>query len=149
MLLCVKGKNSYFLTACWFFKNNIMLFLFKILGVVLKKVVVISGFEIVIEVVSKNVYPIISFLSKHTLCEFKLLTDIVCYDVPKKSCRFTLVYNLISIRFNIRLRVLTKLKELSKIFSVGGIYTTACWFEREIFDFFGIFFVVIMICVEY
>jgi len=132
--------NKNYTLACWFFNKNIITTISRIMGVGIKKVSIVSGFDIVIEVVNKNIYPILLFLSNHTIWQFKSLVDIVCYDVPKKIYRFSLIYNLISIHYNLRLRVITKVNELSNLFSVVGLYKSANWSEREIFDFFGIFF---------
>jgi NADH dehydrogenase (ubiquinone) Fe-S protein 3 len=132
-------RKNYML-ASWFFNKIIISIISKIMGVGIKKACVVSGFDIVIEVVNKNIYPTLFFLSNHTLWQFKSLVDIVCYDVPKKKNRFSLIYNLISIHYNLRLRIMTKINELNNIFSVVGLYKSANWSEREIFDFFGIFF---------
>lgn len=140
MLLNKKILEKNYILACWFFNKNIINITLKILGVGIKKVCVVSGFDIVIEIVEKNIYPIIIFLSNHTLCQLKNLTDIICYDTPTFFYRFSIIYNLISIHYNLRFRVITKVNELSNLFSVIGIYKSAIWFEREIFDFFGIFF---------
>jgi len=141
MLLLKKNiQKKNYLFACWFFNKNIINFLFKILGVGVKKAIIGSGFDIVIEVISKMIYPIIFFLNKHSLCSFKSLVDIVCYDIPKNNYRFSLVYNLISIKYNLRCRIVTQINELTCIFSVMGLYKSANWSEREVFDFFGIFF---------
>jgi NADH:ubiquinone oxidoreductase subunit C len=129
-----------YLLACWFFNKNIINTIAQIMGVGLKKVSIVSGFDIVIEAVKKNIYPVILLLNNHTLWQFKSLIDITCYDTPKKIYRFSLIYNLISIHYNLRIRVLTKINELNHLFSVVGIYKSANWSEREVFDFFGIFF---------
>jgi NADH:ubiquinone oxidoreductase subunit C len=60
--------------------------------------------------------------------------------MPKKLYRFSLIYNLVSVHFNLRIRIVTKINELTSLFSVAGLYKSANWSEREIFDFFGIFF---------
>lgn len=140
-------KNNRFLKynylfACWFFSQNIIFLLSKILDVGIKKMWIGSGFEIVIEINSKLIYPVIYFLNKHSLCCFKSLIDFVCYDTPEFKYRFSLIYNLISIQYNFRCQVLTKIQELTNVFSVMGIFKSANWSEREIFDFFGIFFLV-------
>jgi len=88
------------------------------------------------------IYPIIFFLSKHSLCAFKSLVDMICYDTPKLKSRFTLIYNLLSVQYNFRCQVLTKVQELTNVFSIMGIFKSANWSEREIFDFFGILFLV-------
>jgi NADH dehydrogenase (ubiquinone) Fe-S protein 3 len=126
--------------ASWFFNKTIIHIISKIMGVGIQKVSVVSGFDIVIEVLNKNAYPMMFFLSNHTLWQFKTLIDIICYDVPKKTYRFSLVYNLLSIHYNLRVHLVTKINELSKALSVLGLYKAACWFEREVFDFFGVFF---------
>ena len=132
-------KKNYLL-ASWFFNKSMINLISLIMGVGIQKASVVSGFDIVIELINKNIYPILLFLSNHTLWQFKNLIDIVCYDVPKKFYRFSLIYNLTSLHYNLRLRVITKINELGKVFSVVGLYKSANWSEREIFDFFGIFF---------
>ena len=129
-----------YVLACWFFNKNLINIISKVLVVGIKKASIVSGFDIVVEVVNKNVYPLLLFLGNHTIWQFKSLVDVICYDVPKKFYRFSLIYNLISIHFNLRLRVITKINELSNVLSVIGLYKSANWSEREIFDFFGIFF---------
>lgn len=110
------------------------------MGVGIIKVSIVSGFDIVVEVISKNVYPMVYFLNNHTLCQFKSLMDIICYDIPRKRYRFSIIYNFLSVRYSLRLRVITKVNELSTLFSLTGLYKSANWSEREIFDFFGLFF---------
>jgi NADH-quinone oxidoreductase subunit C len=134
----MKLKNYVF--ACWFFTKNWINFLRKVMGVGIKKAAIISGFEIVIEVIYKNIFPIILFFKNHTLCQYKTVIDIICYDMPKKTHRFSLVYNCISVHFNLRSRLITKINELTTIFSITSIYKSASWSEREVFDFFGVFF---------
>ena len=140
MLVNKNLKKKNYILACWFFNKITINLLLKILGVGIKKVVIVSGFDIVIEVTVKNIYPILLFLNKHTICQFKTLIDIICYDILKSQYRFSIVYNLISFFYNIRISIITKIKELSSIFSIMGIYKSANWSEREVFDFFGIFF---------
>lgn len=139
MLLDKLNKKNVIQT-CWLLSTNIINLLYKILGVGIKKGSVVTGFDIVIEVNSKKIYSLILFLNRHTLCQFKTLIDIVCYDNPKKKNRFSLIYNLLSVHYNRRCRVITKLSELTTIFSIMGLYKAANWLEREVFDFFGIFF---------
>ena len=68
------------------------------------------------------------------------MIDVICYDTLGKKFRFFLVYNLLSPQYNIRLRVITKLNESTKIISLVSLFKSITWSEREIFDFFGIFF---------
>jgi hypothetical protein len=61
----ILGKN--YTLASWFFNKSIIVIISKIMGVGVKKTCVVYGFDIVIEVVNKNIYPTLLFLSKHTL----------------------------------------------------------------------------------
>ena len=111
--------------------------------------ILISGTEIEIIISSKNVFPLIYFLNKHSLCRFKNMMDIICYDTLGKSYRFFLVYNLLSVVYNMRIRVITKINETSKLLSLISLYRSVGWSEREIFDFFGLFFLKIKIYVKF
>jgi NADH:ubiquinone oxidoreductase subunit C len=95
------------------------------LGVGLQNIKVISCTEIEVKVVSKNIFPVVLFFNKHSLCLFKVLIDIVCYDTKGKNFRFVLVYSLLSIHYNMRIRVITKINELNKILSFVFMYRSA------------------------
>lgn len=69
-----------------------------------------------------------------------MLIDIVVSDTPKNKFRFTLRYLILSTRFNYRLSLVTKTKELVSLLSTISLYRTANWIEREIWDLYGIFF---------
>lgn len=131
-------KNHHI--ASWFICESLIVFIFKVLGVGLQNIKVISCTEIEVKVVSKNIFPVVLFFNKHSLCLFKVLIDIVCYDTKGKNFRFVLVYSLLSIHYNMRIRVITKINELNKILSFVFMYRSAAWSEREVFDFFGLFF---------
>ncbi|KAJ8930266.1 hypothetical protein NQ314_016944 [Rhamnusium bicolor] len=61
-------------------------------------------------------------------------------DVPFRLYRFEIIYNLLSLRYNSRIRVKTYTDELTPLDSVTGIYKSANWLEREIWDMYGVFF---------
>ncbi|NJI21406.1 NADH-quinone oxidoreductase subunit C, partial [Aeromonas veronii] len=61
-------------------------------------------------------------------------------DYINKEKRFEIIYNLLSIRFNSRLKVKITINELQPIDSIISIYKAANWCEREVWDMFGIFF---------
>lgn len=132
--------QSTYVLASWFFKKNIISGLINILGVGINKAYIGLGFDIVIVINAKYVYPVIFFLNKHSLTCFKNLVDIVCYDTPNLKYRFSLVYNLIGLKYNLRCQLLTKIKQKDYVFSITGVHNCAAWFEREVFDFFGVFF---------
>jgi len=136
----LKKKSSNTILTTWFFKTRIITELKNLLGVGVNKIQIVSGFEIVLETAITNLYPIIHFLNKHTFCQSESLMDIVCYDTLGKTHRFCLIYNLLSVHFNCRIRIASRFPELSDVLSVMGLFKAANWLEREVFDFFGIFF---------
>jgi len=133
-------NKSNYAVASWFVYKNILSFFMKVLGTGVQHAKVVSGFDLEIVVVSKNLYPVILFLHKHSLCQFKTMIDIACYDTPGKKNRFCLSYNLLSIKYNTRINVVSKVTEFSQVLSLISLYKSVGWSEREIFDFFGLFF---------
>merc|ERR1712127_1127782 len=88
-----------------------------------------------------NFYSISYFFFRcHTQFQFKVLTSIAGVDYPMITNRFQVVYDLLSLKFNRRLRIKVILNELSSIDSCEKIYSAANWFECEVWDMFGIFF---------
>lgn len=69
------------------------------------------------------------------------MMDISGADYPTKSNRFEVVYHLLSIRYNCRIRVKTYADEVSPVPSATAVYKGADWYEREIWDMYGVFFV--------
>ena len=96
--------------------------------------------ELCIYISTKKIIPIFFFLKNHSHCQFKILSDIVAIDYINHQKRFNIIYNLLSIRFNLRLQVKISVNEIQTIDSIMNIYKVANWFEREIWDMFGIFF---------
>jgi len=78
------------------------------------------------------------FLKSSEGGEYSLLTDHTAADYPKREKRFDLVYHLYSFTRNDRLRLKVLVGENEKAPSVTGIWPTANWFEREVFDMFGV-----------
>jgi NADH-quinone oxidoreductase subunit C len=68
------------------------------------------------------------------------LMDICGVDYPERPHRFDVVYHLLSLRHNTRLRVKVQTDETTPVPSVVGIYSAAGWFERECWDLFGVAF---------
>jgi len=81
------------------------------------------------------------FLKNHTQSQFKILSDISAIDYPWISNRFQIFYNVLSIAYNARLTISIHFPEQCSIHSISHIYSIAGWFEREIWDLFGISFV--------
>jgi NADH dehydrogenase (ubiquinone) Fe-S protein 3 len=96
--------------------------------------------ELTIVIAPESVYQIIFFLKKHSTSKYEVLTDMTCVDYPEREYRFDLIYNLLSIKYNSRIRIKTVVDSITSIESITPIYKAANWFEREVFDMFGIFF---------
>lgn len=71
---------------------------------------------------------------------FTVLTDLFAADFPSREKRFEIVYNLLSLENNERIIVKTHLDDGEEINTVFGIFSAATWYEREIFDMFGVVF---------
>ncbi|MGE0595195.1 MAG: NADH-quinone oxidoreductase subunit C [Hyphomonadaceae bacterium] len=96
--------------------------------------------ELNVTVRGEQIAAVVTFLRDDPRCRFTSLIDICGVDYPERAQRFDVVYHLLSMPLNhrIRLRVLTD--EETAIPSISGIFPCADWFEREAFDMYGILF---------
>ena len=97
--------------------------------------------ELTIFIPPAGVIPTFSFLKNHTAAEFTQVSDITAVDYPTRDARFEIVYNLLSVRHNARIRVKTYADEATPVPSITSLYDGANWYEREVYDLFGVFFV--------
>ncbi len=96
--------------------------------------------ELVVEVEAAHIVAVLNFLRDDPLCLFKLLVDLCGVDYPERAERFEVVYNLLSLRHNQRVRVKIRVPEGGVVASVVGVFRTADWFERETWDLYGVMF---------
>lgn len=96
--------------------------------------------ELTIFIPPSGVIPVFSFLKYHTSAEYTQISEITAVDYPSRDQRFEVVYNLLSVRHNSRIRVKTYADEASPVPSLTGLYDGALWMERETYDMFGVFF---------
>lgn len=82
----------------------------------------------------------ITFLLNDANCDFRQLVSICGVDYPDRDERFEVVYNLLSLKHNFRVRVKVATDETTPIDSVTGVYSAAGWYEREVWDMYGIYF---------
>lgn len=68
------------------------------------------------------------------------MSDITAVDYPTRDQRFEVVYNLLSVRHNSRIRVKTYADESTPVPSITSLFDGANWYEREVYDMFGVFF---------
>jgi NADH-quinone oxidoreductase subunit C len=96
--------------------------------------------ELVIRIERAEVVRVLTFLRDDMMCQFQQLMDITAADYPDRAERFDVIYNLLSLRHNQRIRIKLCTDEDTAVPSITGVYTVANWFEREIWDLFGVFF---------
>jgi NADH-quinone oxidoreductase subunit C len=96
--------------------------------------------ELMISVERTAIVRTLTFLRDDSRCLFKILIDIAGVDYPERAQRFEVVYNLLSLKHNQRVRVKVATDEATPVPSVTSAFSTAGWFEREAWDLYGIFF---------
>jgi NADH-quinone oxidoreductase subunit C len=82
----------------------------------------------------------VDFLRLDANCRFSSLVDITAIDHPDRVERFDVVYHFLSMYQNHRIRVKLAIRETDMVPSIHEIHPSANWFEREVFDMFGILF---------
>lgn len=87
-----------------------------------------------------NLEALVEFLRDDASCRFSTLVDITAIDHPERAQRFDLVYHFLSMYRNHRIRVKVAVREDEMAPSLVAIHPSANWFEREVFDMFGILF---------
>ncbi len=96
--------------------------------------------ELQVIVQRQSVVKVLTYLRDDSACLFKQLVDLCGVDYPDREERFEVVYNLLSMKHNQRIRVKVSASEDTPVPSVTGVFSTAGWFEREAWDMYGIFF---------
>ncbi len=96
--------------------------------------------ELTIDVRADQIYAVLKFLRDDPRCKFTTLIDICGADYPEREKRFDVVYHLLSMQLNHRIRLKIQTDEQTPVASVADIHPCANWFEREAFDMYGILF---------
>ena len=96
--------------------------------------------EITIMAKQKDIFSILMFLKDNPSISMESLIDLTAIDYPNQEKRFILAYNLLSVSKNLRIKVKTKISEDVPTQSITDIYPCANWYEREVWDLFGIAF---------
>ncbi|WP_119458604.1 NADH-quinone oxidoreductase subunit C [Rhodospirillaceae bacterium SYSU D60014] len=96
--------------------------------------------ELIIQARREAISRVLTLLRDDSNCQFKLLVDICGVDYPDREERFDVVYNLLSLKHNQRIRVKLTTDEEHPVPSVTGVFKSAGWYEREAWDLYGIFF---------
>ena len=100
----------------------------------------IADDEIVISSATTSLLRLIQFLKEDQNCKFNILIDICGVDYPEKDKRFEIVYHFLSLSVNRRIRVKLMTNEETKVPSIVDLFPSAGWYEREVYDLFGVIF---------
>ena len=96
--------------------------------------------ELSIVINPTSIVKFVEFLMVDNDCQFSTLIDITAVDYPEKLKRFTIVYHFLSMVQNQRIRISADISEGEVVPSIISLHPSANWFEREVFDMYGIFF---------
>ena len=96
--------------------------------------------ELNVDVAPSNVRGIVDFLKNDPTCRFTSLVDITAVDYPTRPKRFDVVYHFLSMYQNHRIRLRAAIRADEMVPSIVTVHPSSNWFEREIFDMFGILF---------
>ena len=102
--------------------------------------VAVARDELVVEARGDQVVRVLKFLRDDASCHFEQLVDLCGVDYPERDPRFEVVYHLLSMSNNQRLRLKVGVNEDQPVPSVTEIYPSAGWWERETWDLYGIHF---------
>ena len=96
--------------------------------------------ELNLNVTLANITGLVEFLKSDPTCRFSTLVDITAVDYAGRAKRFDVVYHLLSMYQNHRIRLRVAVREKDMVPSLVDVHPSANWFEREVFDMFGILF---------
>ena len=96
--------------------------------------------ELTVNIALSSLVSFVEFLRVDGACRFSTLVDITGVDHPERAQRFDVVYHFLSMYQNQRIRLRLAVREDAMVPSIVSVHPSANWFEREVFDMFGIFF---------
>lgn len=100
----------------------------------------VTNNEVILTVLYSNLIFSLKLLKKHANFKFKILSCISGVDLLDQNYRFSVVYDLLSLTFNSRLRIKSFINEATAALSIINVHVNANWWEREIWDLYGIYF---------
>lgn len=96
--------------------------------------------QIIIKVAAADIEDVLFALEGDEKSAFTMLISICAVDYPERKERFSVVYALLSMKYNVRARVVVDVSEKQEVPSVTGVFSAAGWYEREAFDMYGVKF---------
>ena len=100
----------------------------------------VANGELTLQVTLSSLVSFIEYLKTDRSCRFSTLVDITAVDYPEREARFDVVYHLLSMYENHRIRLKLAVRDDEMVPSITPVHPSANWFEREVFDMFGILF---------
>jgi NADH-quinone oxidoreductase subunit C len=100
----------------------------------------VSGEDLSVSVQRPSIIKVLKFLRDDSNCQFTQLIDICGVDYPEREERFEVVYHLLSMTQNLRVRLKVSAGEETPVPSAAEVFSCADWFEREVWDMYGVFF---------
>lgn len=99
-----------------------------------------AGGELRLRCAVSDLLYVLKTLRDDPVLQFKQLSDLTAVDYPERAQRFDVVYQMLSLALNARIRVLTSVEDGDIVPSAIDLFASANWAEREVWDMFGIFF---------
>ena len=96
--------------------------------------------QLTIEATLSSLRGFVEFLRNDDECRLSMLIDLTAVDHPSREKRFDVVYHFLSMHRNHRLRVKVRVREEDMVPSITSVFPSAGWYEREVFDMFGLLF---------
>ena len=96
--------------------------------------------ELTVNVAQSSLVAFVEYLKTDKNCLFSTLVDVTAVDYPDRDVRFEVIYHLLSMYQNQRIRLKVAVREDDILPSITEVHPSAGWFEREVFDMFGILF---------
>ena len=104
------------------------------------KSVTVAHNELTVLVERDSIVKTLEFLKEDSQCRFETLVDLCGADYPEQAERFEVVYHLLSMRLNQRIRIKVRTDEMTPVPSAVSVFPVANWYERETFDLYGVLF---------
>lgn len=100
----------------------------------------VANRELNVVTAANTIIDVLTYLRDNRECQFRMLVDICGADYPEREQRFEVVYHMLSLSKNRRVRVKISVGEGESVQSAVGVFPNANWYERETFDMFGVLF---------
>lgn len=100
----------------------------------------VANGELTVDVAQSSIKGLVEFLKTDSTCRFSTLVDITAVDYPERAKRFDVVYHFLSMYQNHRIRLRAAARADDMVPSITEVHRSAGWFEREVFDMFGLLF---------